>query len=127
MNKILLLVFLFIYLAVLQNIFAADKKVDVVIVGVISHGPMQTTVNAIKEVLAKYNSKITVTWLDLGTDEGYDYAEKNGLTAHMNILINGKYQFTIKGKKIVFQWFEGKQWTKEDLDAVISDNLKKKK
>jgi LPXTG-motif cell wall-anchored protein len=41
----------------------------------------------------------------------------------MTILINEKYEYDINGKEIVFQWFEGGQWTKEDLDIVISNSL----
>jgi len=39
------------------------------------------------------------------------------------VLINGKYRYNLNGKEITFQWFEGQQWTKEELDAVISDIL----
>ena len=81
---------------------------------------MQPTVNAIKDVTAKYGDKVAVTWIDMSTNQGQAYAQQHGLSAHLNILINGKYQYTVNGKQVAFQWFEGQQWTKADLDAVIS-------
>jgi len=99
---------------------ASDAKVDVVVAGYINHGPMQPTVSAIKEVLAKYGDKVSVTWIDLATSQGQAYFSAHGLSAHMNILINGKYSYRINGKDVTFQWFEGQQWTKADLDAVLA-------
>src|SRR4030042_757766 len=55
------------------------SPVSVVIAGYINHGPMQPTVRAIKEVLAKYDDKVTVTWIDLATTQGQDYFEDHGL------------------------------------------------
>ena len=36
----------------------------------------------------------------------------------MNVIINGKYTYQVNGKDVTFQWFEGQQWTKADLDAI---------
>ena len=94
--------------------------VSIVIAGYINHGPMQPTVRAIKEVLAKYGDKLTVTWVDLNTTEGQRYFQQHGLTAHMNIIINGTSRYRVKGKDVDFVWFEGQQWTKEDLDVVLT-------
>ncbi len=104
---------------------ASDAKVDVVVAGVqgAAHAPMQPTINAIKEVLSKYGNRISVTWIDMDSAEGKAYYSAHGLSAHMNILINGKYNYRINGKDVTFQWFEGQQWTKADLDAVISSLL----
>jgi Flp pilus assembly protein TadB len=41
----------------------------------------------------------------------------------MNVLINGHYQFLVNGRKVTFQWFEGVQWQKNDLNEVISGLL----
>jgi len=104
---------------------ASDAKVDVVVAGVQgpAHAPMQPTINAIKEVLSKYGNRISVTWIDMETPEGQAYYSAHGLSAHMNILINGKSTYRVNGKDVTFQWFEGQQWTKADLDAVISSLL----
>jgi hypothetical protein len=104
---------------------ANPDAVKVVVAGYISHGPMQHTVKAIEDVLAKYGDKVTVTWVDLNTKDGAAYFKANDLSAHMNVMINGKYTYNVNGRDVTFQWFEGKQWTKADLDAVISDQTGK--
>ncbi len=100
---------------------APAGPVSVVIAGYINHGPMQPTVRAIKEVLSKYDDKVTVTWVDLNTTEGQRYFQQHGLTAHMNVIINGTSRYQVNGKTVDFLWFEGQQWTKEDLDAVLTN------
>jgi len=122
MNKSIFII-LFILTIMFQSVLATGETVEVVVLGVVTHGPMQPTVRAIEEVTAKYDSQITVRWLDFESDEGAKYAQDKGLTAHMTILINEKYEYNINGKEVVFQWFEGGQWTKEDLDSVISNTL----
>jgi hypothetical protein len=101
-----------------------SNAITVVVAGYINHGPMQPTVEAIKEVLAKYDDKVNVTWVDLATTQGQDYFKEHDLTAHMNVIINGKYEYQVNGKDVIFQWFEGQQWTKQDLDAVLENMLK---
>ena len=99
--------------------------VTVTIAGFINHGPMQPTIRAIKDVLTKYEDNVEVTWVDLGTQDGVTYFKENGLTAHMNVIINGTTEYTVNGKDVEFQWFEGSQWTKQDLDKVLSDLINK--
>jgi hypothetical protein len=99
---------------------APASPVSVVIAGYINHGPMQPTVRAIKEVLSKYDGKIDVTWVDLATSQGQSYFQEHGLTAHMNVIINGKYEYKVDGKTVDFQWFEGQQWTEKELDTVLA-------
>ena len=101
-----------------------SNAITVVVAGYINHGPLQPTVGAIKEVLAKYGDKVNVTWVDLATAQGQDYFKEHGLIAHMNVIINGKYEYQVNGKNVIFQWFEGQQWTKQDLDAVLGNLLK---
>ena len=102
---------------------STSNAITVVVAGYINHGPLQPTVEAIKEVLAKYGDKVNVTWVDLATAQGQDYFKEHGLTAHMNVIINGKYEYQVNGKDVTFQWFEGQQWTKQDLDAVLGNLL----
>jgi hypothetical protein len=97
------------------------SPVIVVIAGYINHGPMQPTVHAIKEVLSKYDDKVAVTWIDLATTEGQSYFQDHGLTAHMNVIINGTSRYQVNGKTVDFEWFEGQQWTETDLDAVLAN------
>jgi hypothetical protein len=119
MNKILLISIL----VSLASIVAASDRVDIVVLGMINHGPMQPTVNAIKNVTSKYGSRVNVTWIDLESAQGEKYSQEHDLTAHLNVILNGKYMYNINGKGITFQWFEGQQWTKEDLDTAISNIL----
>ncbi len=125
MNKTtLLLVFAFCILS-LANVSGAYStgKVDVVVAGYINHGPMQPSITAIKEVTSKYGDQVSVTWVDLGTAEGQKYFDEHDLSAHLNILINGRYQWLVNGRKVTFQWFVGQQWTENVLDAVLSGVL----
>jgi hypothetical protein len=97
------------------------SPVSVVIAGYINHGPMQPTVRAIKEVLSKYDDKVAVTWIDLATTQGQSYFKEHGLTAHMNVIINGTSRYQVNGKTVDFEWFEGQQWTETDLDVVLAN------
>lgn len=97
------------------------SPVNVVIAGYINHGPLQPTVRAIKEVLSKYDDKVAVIWIDLATPEGQSYFQDHGLTAHMNVIINGSSRYQVNGKTVDFEWFEGQQWTETDLDAVLAN------
>jgi hypothetical protein len=126
MNKTFTIISLALLLCTSTAFAEPGKKVDVVVLGMINHGPMQPTVNAIKEVTSKYGEQVNVQWLDLESSEGQQYAEKHDLSAHLNIVINGKYQYNVNRKTITFQWFEGQQWTKEDLNAVIFDLINNK-
>jgi hypothetical protein len=111
-------------MALMNGAFAAStsgEKVNIDVAGYINHGPLQPTVNAIKEVISKYDDKLNVKWINLETEDGQKYFQDHGLSAHLNILINGSYKYMLDGKEVDFQWFEGQSWTKEKLDAVIGD------
>jgi len=123
MNKKISIMILGLFLLVSVVSALPNNKVEVVVLGMVNHGPMRPTVNAIKEVTSKYGSDVTLKLIDLESEEGQKYSQEHDLTAHLNVIINGKYQYNINGKEVTFQWFEGQQWTKEDLDAVISDLL----
>ena len=104
---------------------ANPNAVKVVVAGYMNHGPLRPTVQAIKDVLAKYGNKVDVTWVDLGTKDGAAYFKANNITAHMNVIINGKVTYNVKGKNVTFQWFEGQQWTRQDLDTVLAGLVSK--
>jgi hypothetical protein len=97
-----------------------SKVIDVVVAGYITHGPLQPTVTAIKDVLSKYGDRVKVTWIDLNTQQGQDYFKTHGLTAHMNVIINGASKYQVNGKTVDFLWFEGQQWSRKDLDTVLA-------
>ena len=104
---------------------ANPNAVKVVVAGYLNHGPMQATIRTIKDVLAEYGDKVAVTWVDLNTTAGQDYFKQNGLTAHLNVIINGKYEYQVNGKDVVFTYFEGQTWTKADLETVLSSQVSK--
>jgi len=126
MNKKILIMVLILLLTVSVVFALPDNKVDVVVLGMVNHGPMQPTINAIKEVTSKYGSDVNLVLIDFESEEGLKYSEEHDLTAHLNVMINGKYKYNINGKDVAFQWFEGQQWTKKDLDTVISNLLDNK-
>lgn len=126
MNKKISIMVLSLLLLISLVSALPDNKVEVVVLGMVNHGPMQPTINAIKEVTSKYGSNVTLKLIDLESEEGQKYSEEHDLTAHLNVVINGKYQYNINGKDVTFQWFEGQKWTKEDLNAVISNLLNNK-
>ncbi|HCT83690.1 MAG TPA: hypothetical protein DF296_00640 [Candidatus Margulisbacteria bacterium] len=130
MRKFALFAFLFSLLTIGTITFAvsgSNQRVEVVVVGATEHGPMQPTVKAIKDVAAKYGNKVKLTIYSFESEEGIKYMEAHTLTAHLNIVINGKYKYPVNDKVVTFQWFEGQQWTKKDLDAVINNILNTKK
>jgi|WetSurMetagenome_2_1015567.scaffolds.fasta_scaffold122220_3 hypothetical protein len=102
---------------------ATGSGVDIVEIGMLSHGPMQPTVSAVNEVLSNYGDQIHMTKYDLTTAEGAQYAKDHGITQHFSIFINGKDHFMVGGKDVTFEMFEGQQWTKQDLDTVIAAEL----
>jgi hypothetical protein len=98
----------------------SPSVVKVAVVGYLTHEPLQATVQSIKDSLAKYGDGVEITWYDTGTTGGSVYAELHGLTAHMNIVIDGKCGFQVDGRTVTFQGFEGEQWTRQDLNAVLA-------
>jgi hypothetical protein len=102
-----------------------SKVIDVVVAGYINHGPLQPTVTAIKDVLSKYSDRVKVTWVDSATQQGQDYFKAHGLTAHMNVIVNGTSRYQVNGKTVDFLWFEGQQWTRKDLDTVLAGLINK--
>jgi len=102
---------------------ATGSGVDIVEIGMFTHGPMQPTLRAVDEVLGKYSDQVRVTKYDITTPEGAKYAKDHGITVHFSLFIDGKNHFLVSGKDVTFEWFEGQEWTKQDLDAVIAAEL----
>jgi hypothetical protein len=124
MNRLILAACVLCLFSLAQGVVAdSTNNVSIDVVGYINHGPMQPTIRAIKEVTSEYGDRISVNWIDLGSEEGQKYFNDRDLSAHLNILINGNYKYKLDGKEVTFQWFEGQNWTKEDFDSVINDIL----
>jgi len=76
----------------------------------------------------KYNGKVKVECIDFRDDEGYVRWRKTGLTCG-GILINGKNKFKIdidgQPKDIEFIKRMDMFWTKDELEAVVKQELEK--
>ena len=116
------------------TVFAAKEvKVEVLYM---NHGPLQSSLEQIKQVFSKYGNKIEVSWYDFETKEGEQFMVKKGVTQHVPlvILMDGKFTIPVNGKEIKFVGFptgsgpaafQGK-WTMDDLRQVLNQITNKK-
>ena len=58
MRKFFLFVLFLSSFSTMNMIFAANDKIDIVVVGFTEHGPLQPTIKAIKDVVSKYTSSL---------------------------------------------------------------------
>ena len=116
------------------TVFAAKEvKVEVLYM---NHGPLQSSLDQIKQVFSKYGNKIEVSWYDFETKEGEQFMVKKGVTQHVPLVIwlDGKFAIPVNGKEIKFVgfptgsgpiFFQGK-WTIEDLRQALNQITSKK-
>ena len=116
------------------TVFAAKEvKVEVLYM---NHGPLQSSLEQIKQVFSKYGNKIEVSWYDFETKEGEQFMVKKGVTQHVPLVIwlDGKFAIPVNGKEIKFVGFptgsgpaafQGK-WTMDDLRRVLNQITNKK-
>jgi hypothetical protein len=109
------------------TVFAAKEvKVEVLYM---NHGPLQSSLDQIKQVFSKYGTKIEVSWYDFETKEGEQFMAKKGVNQHVPLVIwmDGKNAIPVNGKEIKFvgfptgsgpAFFQGK-WTMEDLRSAL--------
>ena len=101
-----------------------------------NHGPLQDSLDQIKNVFSKYKEKITVSWYDFDSKEGERFMAQKKITQHIPLLIwmDNQIKFKVDGKDIVFAgfptgsgpaFFQGK-WTMADLQKAL-DQLTGKK
>ena len=94
-----------------------------------NHGPLQDSLEQIKNVFSKYKEKVTVSWYDYDTKEGEDFMAKKRITQHIPLVIwmDNQVKFKVDGKDIVFAGFptgagpisfQGK-WTMADLQKTL--------
>jgi hypothetical protein len=110
------------------TLFAAKEvKVEVLYM---NHGPLQSSLEQIKQVFSKYGDKINVSWYDFESKEGEQFMAKKGVNQHIPLVIwlDGKYSIPVNGKEIKFVGFptgsgplsfQGK-WTVEDLRQALN-------
>ena len=108
-------------------------KIDVLYM---NHGPLLSTLQDVKSVLAKYGPRVTVTWHDFESDEGRAFMQKKNVTAHVPLMIwmNDAFRQRVEGKDVAFTgfptgsgpaFFQGK-WTIGDLRKALDQLVSKK-
>lgn len=101
--------------------------VTVVEIIALSHLPAQNVVSKVKEILATYGSKVSVTEYDFNSPEGADFAKAKGLTEHMPvaIFINGSREAVVGGKLVTFSNFPGLGWSIEEFQQALDQAIGK--
>jgi hypothetical protein len=113
----------------------AAKEVNVEVL-YMNHGPLQPSLEQIKQVFSKYGNKINVSWYDFESKEGEQFMAKKNVTQHIPLVIwiDGKSAVPVNGKEIKFvgfptgsgpAFFQGK-WTMEDLRRALSQITNKR-
>ena len=101
-----------------------------------NHGPLQDSLEQIKNVFSKYKEKVTVSWYDFDSKEGERFMAQKKITQHIPLLIwmDNQVKFKVDGKDIVFAgfptgsgpaFFQGK-WTMADLQKTLEQLTGKK-
>ena len=135
MKKIILscLVILTLFSVPFTILAAKEVKVEVLYM---NHGPLQSSLEQIKQVFSKYGNKISVSWYDFESKEGEQFMAKKGVNQHVPLVIwmDGKFAIPVNGKEIKFvgfptgsgpAFFQGK-WTMEDLRGALDQMTDKK-
>jgi hypothetical protein len=116
------------------TVFAAKEvKVEVLYM---NHGPLQASLEQIKNVFSQYGSRINVSWYDFESKEGEQFMAKKGVTQHIPLVIwlDGRFAVPVNGKEVKFvgfptgsgpAFFQGK-WTVEDLRSALDQIAGKK-
>jgi hypothetical protein len=129
MKKIILscLAVLVLFSIPLTLVAAKEVKVEVLYM---NHGPLQSSLQQIRDIFSKYGTQITVSWYDFETKEGEQFMAKKGVTQHVPLVIwlDGKSALPVNGKEIKFVGFptgsgpaafQGK-WTMDDLRQALN-------
>jgi uncharacterized protein YhdP len=135
MKKNILLCSMVLTLVFISWIAMAGNPVKVEVL-YMEHGPLQDSLDSIKNVFSQYKGKITVSWYDFDTKAGEAFMAKKNVKQHIPLVIwmDNQVKFKVDGKDIVFAgfptgagpiFFQGK-WTNADLQKVL-DQLTGKK
>ena len=116
------------------TVYAAKEiKVEVLYM---NHGPLQTSLEQIKNIFSQYGTKISVSWYDFESKEGEQFMAKKGVTQHIPLVIwlDGSFAVPVNGKEVKFvgfptgsgpAFFQGK-WTAQDLRSALDQITGKK-
>jgi hypothetical protein len=135
MKKIMLFCFISIGLFFIAFSLKAGKEIKIEVL-YMNHGPIQPSLEQLRQILSKYGNKITVSWYDFESKEGEQFMAKKGINQHipLTIWIDGKSKVPVKGKDINFTgfpsgsgpaFFQGK-WTMDDLRNALDQATDKK-
>ena len=72
-----------------------------------NHGPLRSTINNIRTIIAKYEGKVNVAWYDFESREGARFMESKGINEHVPLIIwiNGKFTHKVNGADVTFRGF----------------------
>ena len=129
MKKMVLSCFIVLILFSIPFPLFAAKEVKVEVL-YMNHGPLQSSLEQIKNIFSQYGSKISVSWYDFESKEGEQFMAKKGINQHVPLVIwmDGKFTIPVNGKEIKFVGFptgsgpaafQGK-WTMDDLRMVLN-------
>jgi len=128
MKKIIVFCSLILLLFSIPLTAAVAKEIKVEVL-YMNHGPLQPSLEKIKNIFSQYRGKITVSWYDFETKEGEQFMAKKGINQHIPLVIwlDGNNAIPVNGKEIKFvgfptgsgpAFFQGK-WTMEDLRGAL--------
>jgi len=129
MKKAMTLCFVALFLLSIPFTLFAAKEVKVEVL-YMNHGPLQPSLEQIKNIFSQYGGKIAVSWYDFESKEGEQFMAKKGINQHVPLVIwmDGKFSIPVNGKEIKFvgfptgsgpAFFQGK-WTIEDLRQALN-------
>jgi len=134
MKRMIFLCFLILILCIpWPGIAGKPVKVEVLYM---NHGPLQASLQEIRNMFSQYKGKIAVSWYDFESKEGEEFMAKKKITQHIPLAIwmDDQVKFKVDGKDIVFAgfptgsgpaFFQGK-WTMADLQKVLAQITGKK-
>ena len=135
MKKIVLSCFVILTLFSIPFTLLAAKEVKVEVL-YMNHGPLQSSLQRIKNIFSQYDGKVAVSWYDYESKEGEQFMAKKGITQHIPLVIwlDGKFALPVNGKEVKFvgfptgsgpAFFQGK-WTMDDLRIALDQITGKK-
>ena len=128
MKKAIALCFVALFLLSIPFTLFAAKEVKIEVL-YMNHGPLQSSLEQIKNIFSQYGSNISVSWYDFESKEGEQFMAKKGINQHVPLVIwmDGTFSIPVNGKEIKFVgfptgsgpiFFQGK-WTMEDLRQAL--------
>ncbi len=98
-------------------------KVEIIAVVPVAHGCHNATIAELKKAYEKHPDEIHLTIVDLMGPDAANYREQVG-SPYTRILINGKHQFELKGRKVSLDMVEGGSYRPSDIGPIIEAELK---